>query len=386
MVKQKSKKKARKKVRKKCTRKERLSPYSVLKSPDSIAMVFSLPALFFLAYIGPLFELGGLWFYCVVMAVAVILLISASERFLHGAKGLARCAGIPEIVIGLTIVSIGTSLPEIASTSMASYQAYVKSDPGLSDFAIGNIYGSVLVQITFVLGLVVLVRPMIINRGSVKRDGIAMIAGTSLLTFMIILDSVLGRIEAIILIMLYIGYIIYLVKNKEKIRKEEEDLLDEDEDYFRFPSWAYLIMVFIGMTLVIYASEWLVTAASEIAKSLGVGEGIIGLTVSAVGTSLPELAIALVAIKSARGLAIGTLIGSNVTDPMFSVGIAGVINPIALSAGSEALFLTIIAPYTLVACILAMVFMWSDWEIERWEGAVLVVCYIAFVPLVLYFM
>lgn len=390
-------KKRKRSKKKKGPAKERPSKVkAILTHKPVVITILAFLGLLFLAYVQNLAGIVDLWFYIVIMVVAIILLLGASERFLVDAKGVARKAGIAEIIIGLTIVSIGTSLPEIAATGMASYQSMVTGNEGLSDFALGNIYGSVLVQITFILGIVVLVKPMIINRGSVKRDGLAMIGAVLLLTFFTMVDLRLDRLESLALVIIYALFIYYLVRNRHKIMKEEQEEGKDDESYedeelkeeldLVLPMWAHILMLIIGLALVIYSSERLVLSAVKVAEGLGAPEGVVGVTISAVGTSLPELAIALVCVKKAKGVAIGTLIGSNVTDPLLSVGIAGIINPVTISAATSWLFITIIAPFTVIACILGVALMWSSWRIERWEGAVLVGAYIVFVPLVLYFM
>lgn len=369
----------------------RASLRDIVTHKPVVLTILSFLGLVALANIQNLYNIRHLAFYIVVMVVAIILLLAASDRFLVDAKGLARKAGVAEIIIGLTIVSIGTSLPEIASTGMASFQAKVTGNAGLSDFALGNIYGSVLVQITFILGLVVLVKPMVISRGSVKRDGIAMICAVGLLSFFTMMDLRLDQFEAVALIIIYGLYLYYVVRNRHRILIDEgcddDDEGRGDEEGERpLPTWGHLLMLVIGLGLVIFSSERLVLSAVKVAEGLGAPEGVIGLTVSAVGTSLPELAIALVCVRKSKGLAIGTLIGSNVTDPLLSIGVAGIVNPVTVSAATSWLFVTIIAPFTLIACIIGVAFMWSDLKIERWEGAVLVGAYILFVPLVLYFM
>jgi len=350
-------------------------------------MVIFITVLFLLTSIGDLLGIEHLYFYVIILFVTLLLLIVSSERFLNDAKALAKNAGIPEIVIGLTIVSIGTSIPEIASTGMASYHAWKTGNPGLSDFVIGNIYGSVLVQITLVLGFVVLVKPMVITRGSVRRDGLAMIGAVSILSVFILIDGELSRAESLVLITLYLLFIYYLYKNRKRIMIEEQAIDEKDAEVERdIPLSVNAVMLGLGLGFIIYSSNWLVISAVEVAQGLGIPEGIIGLTVSAVGTSLPELAIALAAVKSARGVAIGTLIGSNVTDPLLSVGIAGVIYPVKVSTELEFVFPNLIVPFTIFACVLGVLFMWTKKEIVRWEGAVLLGSYFIFIPVVLYFM
>jgi len=348
--------------------------------------IFFLLVLILLVNFQKFFKIYSLGFHFLILIGAMILLIFSSDRCLDDIRGLARKTGIPEIIIGLTIVSIGTSIPEIASTGMASYKAMVTDNPELSDYALGNIYGSVLVQITLVMGLVVLVRPIMISRGSVTRDGLSMIGAVVLLSIFVLWDMKLSRVEALILIALYGLFICYLYWNREKISREEKAIDKEEEEVKPgLPVGVHAIMMGLGLGLIIFSSDCLVLSAVEVAKGLGKPVGEIGLTISAVGTSLPELAIAIVAVKKARGLAIGTLIGSNVTDPMLSIGIAALINPVVVSSKWEWGFVHLIVPFTILSCVIGVLFMRTNWKIVRWEGATLVGVYIIFISLILYY-
>jgi len=331
------------------------------------------------------YSVGNIGLYLLFMILSIVMLIYSSDRTLTGAVGIAKKAGIAEVIIGLTIVSIGTSLPEIASTAMASVQSMQPGKEGLADFAIGNIYGSVLVQITLITGLVVIMRPMELNRSAVKRDGSMMILAVGLLTGMILLDVggafTLARHESVILMLIYILYLVYLVRNREAIFADEASGDPEGEVgemlEREYSTLSYGFMLGLGLTLVIIASNYLVENAVNLATELGIPEGVIGVTICAFGTSVPELAVSLSAIKKAKGLAFGTLVGSNITDPLMSIGIAGMINPITVS---EPIF-NISAYITIVICGIAVVFMWSGLKLKRWEGSVLVGAYITFLVL-----
>ena len=357
------------------------------KRLDLIIMGFLFPLTYYLDSL----DLKGLLPSVLIIVLSLALLILGSERFVKSAKILAKKVRISDVIIGLTIVSIGTSLPEIASTAMASYNAKISGNLAYSDFALGNIYGSVLVQITAILGLVILVRPMKIHRRSVKRDGLAMLVAVVLLSFFVLHDNKLGTFESLFLVVLYIVYIGYLLRTSRKIsRKEEEkEELEADDNNgseLHRSTFTYTLMVLIALGVVVFSSDFLVNSCMTFADAVGIRGGVVGLTISSVGSSLPELAVALVAVKSARGIAIGTLIGSNVTDPLLSVGIAGLVNPLSMPSEGMELFTTITVPVTIVACVVGVAFMWTKWKLERWEGTVLVIIYCVFLGLVIYFM
>ena len=319
----------------------------------------------------------AVWVSLLLLAFAIALLITSADFFIEGAKGLARRAGIAEVVIGLTIVSVGTSLPEILVTSTAAYGG--GSDPALIDLAIGNIFGSVLVQITLILGIVVMVRPLDIRPDWIKRDGMLMLGAILLLSFLLIWGRGLSRWEGALLVGLYCYYIYWLLTNQEKIRTDELEIVPDVKTQGRgWTSGAYTLMVFIGLAFAVYAASKLVVIASEIALELGVEPAVVGMTMSGLGTSLPELTVALMASKRSQGVAIGTRIGSNITDPMLSIGIAAMIRPLTLSASSAPLIMYLVIPATIIGVVACLFFMWTGFQFNRWEGGILIGLYLLF--------
>ncbi|MBT3477096.1 MAG: calcium/sodium antiporter [Euryarchaeota archaeon] len=313
----------------------------------------------------------------VIACLALGLLIFSADFFIEGAKGLARRGGLPEVVIGLTIVSIGTSLPEILVTTTAALD--VASSPQVADFAIGSILGSVFVQITLIMGIVVVKNGLKIRESWLKRDGLIMLLAVLLLTFFLLTGYVLERWEAGILVSLYIIYIGWLLKHRKVIQQEEEENRDEVE--VRGSSWstaAYIIMVIGGLAFAVFAAHHLVEYASMIALELNVPQAIVGTTVSGIGTSLPELTIAIMASKRSQGVAIGTLIGSNITDPLLSIGLAGLISPLAISPVGFDFIVYILMPFTVLGCGIALLMMRTSYEFKKWEGYTMILIYILF--------
>jgi len=319
----------------------------------------------------------AVWVSLLLLAFAIALLITSADFFIEGAKGLARRAGIAEVVIGLTIVSIGTSLPEILVTSTAAYGG--ANDPALIDLAIGNIFGSVLVQITLILGIVVMVRPLDIRPDWIKRDGMLMLGAILLLSVLLVWGRSLSRWEGALLVGLYCYYIYWLLTNQEKIRSDELEIVPDVKTQGRgWTSGAYALMVLIGLAFAVYAASKLVIIASEIALELDVPPTVVGMTMSGLGTSLPELTVALMASKRSQGVAIGTLIGSNITDPMLSIGIAAMIRPLTLSTESAPLIMYLVIPATIIGVVACLFFMWTGFQFNRWEGGILVGLYLLF--------
>ena len=317
-----------------------------------------------------------------LLVLAMALLIKSADFFIEGAKGLAYRAGLPEVVIGLTIVSIGTSLPEIlVTTTSAADLRFRGADAQFADFALGGIYGSILVQITFILGFVVTFRGVKIRPSWLKRDGIIMLGSILLLTGFLITGGSLSSIEGLILVLLYAVYIYWLLSNREEILREE---LSENNITERTSNWttaSYIVMVILGLLLALFAAHHLVEVASEMAYELNVPHAVVGTTVSGLGTSLPELTIAFMAAKRSEGVAIGALIGSNITDPLLSVGLAAMIHPLSLTTGGYPLVMYLIIPATIIGTVVALSMMRTQYEFKRWEGIVLIGLYAVFLGL-----
>ena len=311
-----------------------------------------------------------------ILALALGLLVVSADFFIEGAKGLARRGGIPEVVIGLTIVSIGTSLPEILVTSTAAMDS--SSNPEIADFAIGGILGSILVQITLILGIVALSRGLEIRPSWLRRDGQVMMLSILLLSLFLLTDYSLSRLEGIFLSFSYLFYITWLLYNRKVIQKEEDDSSVSDLKGISWTGTAYFVMILIGLSLAVFAAHHLVNYASDIAYKLNVPHSVIGTTVSGLGTSLPELTIALMAARKSQGVAIGTLIGSNITDPLLSIGSAAIISPLTITPEGVNMIIYFILPSTVISTLAALMLMRTSYKFQRWEGLLLISLYLVF--------
>jgi cation:H+ antiporter len=316
-----------------------------------------------------------------VLALALALLVTSADFFIKGAKGLAQRAEIPEVVIGLTVVSIGTSLPEIVLTSISAMDSV--KEPGLANFAISGIFGSILVQITLILGVVVLFRGMKIRPSWLKRDGLIMLFSLLLLSFFIYTGRELNRIEGLILVLLYVAYVYWLLLNRKEIKADEmkDKSLEVETSGTNWTTAAYIIMIILGLSFAVFAAQYLVEVADKLSESMNLPHSTIGSTISGLWTSLPELTIALMAARKSEGVAIGTLIGSNITDPLLSIGIAALISPLAITPSEAPELLHFIIPTTIIGSTLAIFMMWTQYEFKRWEGLVLVLFYVAFLSI-----
>jgi len=347
-------------------------------------------ATLFLAIVGSQImsaNLGGnnIFYSIIILLLALGLLVVSADFFIEGAKGLARRGGIPEVVIGLTIVSIGTSLPEILVTSTSALN--VESNPEVADFAIGGILGSVLVQITLILGFVALVKGLKIRPSWLNRDGLIMMLSLLLMTFFLITDEGITRIEGIILSSLYVFYIGWLLYNRKEIMDQESSGEAESIE-LKSLSWsgaAYFVMVLIGLALAVFAAHHLVVNASDLAYEMNIPHSIIGTVVSGLGTSLPELTIAFMAAKRSQGVAIGTLIGSNITDPLLSIGVASIVHPLYLTEAGSDMIMLVILPASIISTAVALLLMRTSYEFRKWEGIALIMLYFIFLAVCEYF-
>jgi cation:H+ antiporter len=194
----------------------------------------------------------------------------------------------------------------------------------------------------------------------------------------------LSRIEGAILCLIYVLYLFWVLSDSEKTLDDELEVIDGVKPSTEF-SWsgaAYMVMVIIGLTMAVYSANQLVEYAATIAYKLNVPHAIVGSTMSGLGTSLPELTVAMVAVRKSQGVAIGTLIGSNITDPLLSIGIAAMIAPISLTEASYDLTMYLIIPVTIAGVTLCLAMMWTGFRFSRFEGGILIAFYLMFLVLI----
>ncbi len=266
----------------------------------------------------------------IALICGLILLVWSADRFVDGAAATARYAGMPPLLIGMVIIGFGTSAPEMVVSAFSALQG----NPGL---ALGNAYGSNIANIALILGLTALISPIKI-KSTVLRKELPVLLAVTILSLVFLFDLYLSRFDAWLLLLTFVvvmGWWIWLgLRQRNDSFEADVDLELEVDPMSRR---AALIWLLVGMTLLIISSRILVWGAVEIARGFGVSDLIIGLTVVAIGTSLPELAAALMALrKNEHALAIGNVIGSNLFNTLAVVGIAGVIHPLGI--GMEVLY------------------------------------------------
>ncbi len=296
-----------------------------------------------------------------LLVLGFVFLVKGADWFVEGASKLAEKFGIPQLVIGLTIVAMGTSLPEAAVSVSAALK-------GSAEITIGNIVGSNILNVLLILGITSVIRPVAVQKSTVKYEIPFVIVISGLLMGIGYTDQVVGRIDGVILWALMICYLIYLLKMAKSGADVIEDIPGEGVD---MPVWKMLLMIVVGAVLIVLGSDLAVDAATELARIFGMSERLIGLTIVAFGTSLPELVTsATAAIKGKADIAVGNIVGSNIFNILFVVGTSALITPVAYAS---AFFIDSIV--CIAAAVLLWILVFKNKKLGRAGGAIMLIGY-----------
>lgn len=300
-----------------------------------------------------------------LLIAGLVILVGGAELLVRGASRLATALGIAPIVVGLTVVAYGTSSPELAVSVMAAIRDQ-------SAIALGNVVGSNIFNVLFILGISALIAPLAVTARLVRFDVPLMIAA-SLLLPLLAMDGQLGRLDALLLIGGGAGYTGWLVRQSRQERNSPEAApLPEG----RTP-WASSIgLIVAGLAMLVVGAQWLVDGAVVIARWAGLSELVIGLTIVAAGTSLPELATSLLAsLRGERDIAVGNIVGSNIFNLLVILGAGALVSGIDVPAGA----LHFDIPIMIVVALACLPVFFTGARIGRWEGAVFLLYYGAYV-------
>jgi cation:H+ antiporter len=301
-----------------------------------------------------------------LILLGALLLYVGGEALVRSSVQLARVLGVTPLVVGLTVVAFGTSTPELAATLVAAAR-------GAPELALGNVIGSNSANLGFILGLAAAVSPIHAEARFIRRE-IPFMLGVSVLLVLLLADGALGRIEGVLFLSLFGPYLWLLLSGTERGQVESEFVAEYAKA--RLPWWQATAGVAAGSLLIVAGAYVLVEGAVQIARSLGVPERVIGLTMVAFGTSLPELAATLVAaIKRESDIALGNLIGSNVFNVIGILGITSLVKPIRIDIAASWFDLGVMLGISLLALLLFR----SGQRLGRSEGGLLLVCYLAYV-------
>ena len=302
-----------------------------------------------------------------VFLLGLALLIAGAEVLVRGASGLAAAAGIPPLVVGLTVVAFGTSSPELAVSVGAAWA-------GQGDVALGNVVGSNIFNVLFILGLSAMVAPLVVSRQLVRLD-VPLMIGVSVLVIVLALDGRIGRLDGALLAAGLIGYTGFLLVQARR----EAPARDADAGGTA-PSRPWQVdvaMVAGGLLLLVLGSRWLVQAAVATAEALGLSELVIGLTIIAAGTSLPEVVTSLVAsLRGERDIAVGNVVGSNLFNLMGVLGVTALVAPAGIAVSDAVLGFDL--PVMLAVAFACLPIFFTGARISRGEGALLFAYYVAY--------
>ena len=296
----------------------------------------------------------------------LVLLSLGAKWLVDGSSGLALQFGIRPIIVGMTVVAFGTSMPEFVFNLAATLK-------GSNDLGLGNIVGSNIANIALVLGVSAMIHPIKIDKSLVKFE-YPFVLGTSVLFYLLALDGVIGMIDGIILTIVFIGFIIYMIKNGAI---PEEQLLAELPDTSEKKSALRLsLYTILGLSLLILGAKFMVESAVDIARALHISELVIGLTIIAIGTSLPELAASIMStIKKEADISLGNVLGSNIFNILFVIGILSIFLP-TMSEGETTMMVHF--PAMLIVTLLLFPLLKFKSEISRLDGFFFLILYVAY--------
>ena len=299
-----------------------------------------------------------------LLVVGFVLLLKGADFFVEGSSSIAKRLRVPSLIIGLTIVAMGTSLPECA----VSISAAIAGNTGV---AVGNAVGSNIFNLMVVCGVCALFCPLTVSRGTLTGEFPFSVIVAAVLMVLGWLGMTLGHIDGFILLVMFAGFLLWMIRSAQKARNESE----EEDEYEIRPIWQCIVYIVGGAAAIAAGGQIVVNAASAIATSFGMSQNLIGLTIVAFGTSLPELATSVVAARKHEvDMALGNVIGSNIFNILFVLGVAAAIHPMVFQMENIIDIIVLVVMSIIVLC-----FAWTKQKLVRWEGFTMLVMYAAYV-------
>ena len=298
----------------------------------------------------------------VLLVVGFVLLIKGADFFVEGSSSVAKMLRVPSMIIGMTIVAMGTSLPECSVSVSAS-------PANKNELAISNAIGSNIFNLMVVCGFCALFCPLAVQVSTLKKEFPFSVLVAILLLIFGTTSMLVGHAEGIVLLIVFAAFILWMVKSALKARNAGADL--EDEEYEILPIWKCIVFIIGGAVAIALGGNVVIDAASKIAGNFGMSDNLIGLTIVACGTSLPELVTSVVAArKNEVDMALGNVIGSNIFNILFVLGIAAAISPITFIQENMIDIAVLVA-----MSLLVWGFAWSKQKLVRWEGVCMLLIY-----------
>lgn len=307
------------------------------------------------------------------LILAFVLIIVGAMWLTDGSVAVASRFKVPEFVVGLTIVAVGTSMPELTVSFMSAMA-------GKGDMAIGNVVGSNAFNTLLILGVCSIFSPLVFTKSNIRRDIPICIAATVALLVVTLFNQDINRFEGLVLLAGYIAMILYMIRAEKRdmlVGEIKGEAQPDQEPKKQMPMWRVPIWIFGGLAGLIYGGELFVSSASEIARSWGVSEAVIAITLVAGGTSMPELASSLVSVlKGNASLALGNVLGSNIANILLILGACSTVTPLTMG-GVTMTDVYVVVASTFVLMLSALV-IGRD-KLTRFEGVLFVACYVAYV-------
>lgn len=305
----------------------------------------------------------------VILVIGFVLLIKGADFFVEGSSSVAKQLRVPSMIIGLTIVAMGTSLPECAVSVTASLT-------NNNTLAVSNVIGSNIFNLMVVCGACALFAPLAIQKDTLMKEFPFSVVCAGLLFVLGYFGMSLGRADGIILLVLFVCYLLWMIFSAKKARSEGNKLAEEEEEFAEeeikiLPAWKCVVYILGGMVAIKYGGDFVVDGASAIAAGFGLSQTLIGLTIVALGTSLPELVTSIVAAKKDEvDMALGNVIGSNIFNILLVLGVAASISPVGFLVENMIDIVILIA-----MSLVVWIFAWTSKKINRKEGIVMLLMY-----------
>jgi cation:H+ antiporter len=301
-----------------------------------------------------------------LLIVGFVLLIKGADFFVEGSASIARKLRVPSLIVGMTIVAMGTSLPECSVSINASLT-------GENSLAVSNVLGSNIFNLMVVCGVCALFAPLVVKAETRKRDFTFSILCAVLLGVLGYLGMELERMDGWIFLAIFILFLFYMVMSALKARAAGQEV-DEGEEYAIIPVWKSILFIVCGAAAIAFGGDFVVKSASKIATTFGMSQTLVGLTICAIGTSLPELVTSVVAARKKQvDMALGNVIGSNIFNILFVLGISSSISPIAVITENLVDVVLLI-----LMSLVVWIFTWTKERVNRAEGAGMVLLYIGY--------
>jgi cation:H+ antiporter len=318
--------------------------------------------------------LNAMWMIGLLIVGGLVVLVAGAELLVRGASRLATALGVSPLIVGLTVVAFGTSSPELAVSLQSAFN-------GQPDLAVGNVVGSNILNVLLILGLSALIVPLVVAQQLVRLD-VPIMIGASLLVWGLALDSGIERWEGLLLVVLMVGYLVFLVR--QSLQEKQSAVSAEYEQEYGGNNGrggrqvgVNLTLVAVGLAMLVLGSRFFVQGASDLARLLGLSDLVIGLTIVALGTSLPEVAASVMAaLKGERDIAVGNVVGSNIFNLLSVLALTALLSSNGVPVSASALSLDL--PFMVAVAFACLPIFLTRNLIDRWEGALFLGYYIAY--------